>query len=45
MKPLIFVCLVIIGAILHADIPESDHEFYTSVMVWLFVALLVSIFN
>ncbi len=46
MPILITALLVTLGVILQADIPattEGEADYYATAMVWLFVALLISI--
>lgn len=43
----VFVTLIflILGAILQASVPDSDHYWITTGLLWGFIALLISVFR
>ena len=43
MHCLILVVLLSLGISLQDQIPDSDSGFYSSVLLWLFIALLASL--
>lgn len=43
MRILIIAVLLSLGLVLQDQIPETESGFYSSVMLWLFVALLFSL--
>ena len=43
MRILIIAVLLSLGLVLQDQIPETESGFYSSVMIWLFVALLFSL--